>query len=191
MNAYDEPPQIYDAEPRVTPRHVVASVAGDTGGTIVVHTAPTWRRALAALIDLVGPLALAVLGTWLFVATDPEPPPVAPWNVIDQVVDYLHDRPGRALASVGLFFALQILWPLVFFGRTPGRRLMHLGFIAGDRPVSGARLLGWACARVLLILPAGFGALWAIIDPDRRTLYDRVAGLWLVRTRLPDDEMRR
>lgn len=191
MNTYDEPPRFRDTElDLVVPTELRAAQAANAD-PIVVHTAPTLRRTAAALIDLVVPLSLWVLGTWLLVTTDPDPPPVAPWNVIDQVVDYLHDRPGRVLASVGLFVALQILWPLIFGGRTPGRSVMQLGFSAGDRPVSLARLFGWGCARVVLVLPAGFGALWAIIDPDRRTLYDRLAGLWVVHNRRPDDEIRR
>ncbi|HRE92594.1 MAG TPA: RDD family protein [Myxococcota bacterium] len=146
----------------------------------VVRTAPLPLRALAALIDLVPPLLVAGLVTWLLVTTDPDPPPVAPWNLIDQVVDYLNDRPGRSLLAFMAFVALQVLWPLVFLGRTPGRRLLRLELIARV-PLTLPRLLAWSALRVALLLPAGLGALWAIIDPERRTLYDRAAGLWLVK----------
>jgi uncharacterized RDD family membrane protein YckC len=50
-----------------------------------------------------------------------------------------------------------------------------------------ARLFAWSVCRVALLLPAGLGAHWAIVDPERRTLYDRAAGLWLVRARLGRD----
>jgi uncharacterized RDD family membrane protein YckC len=148
--------------------------------TITVTVAPLWRRACASLIDLVVPLGLWALATWLIITSDPEPPPVAPWNIIDQVVDYLHDRPGRSLASGLVFFMLQVLWPLVFGGRTPGRRLMALRFMGPDgRPPSLVRLLVWSLVRVPLLALAGISAWWAIVDPERRTLHDRAASIWL------------
>ncbi len=147
---------------------------------VSILVAPLWRRTSATLIDLIVPLGLWALATWLIVTSDPEPPPVAPWNFIDQIVDYLHDRPGRTWASGLVFIALQVLWPLAFAGRTPGRRALGLTFVGpnGVAP-SLARLLGWSLVRVPLMLVAGIGAWWAILDPERRTLHDRAAGLWL------------
>ena len=147
---------------------------------VSIQVAPLWRRICATLIDLIVPLALWGLATWLIVTSDPEPPPVAPWNLIDQVVDYLHDRPGRTWASGLVFVTLQILWPLVFAGRTPGRRALGLTFVGPNgAPPSFGRLLGWSLVRLPSMLLAGIGAWWAILDPERRTLHDRAAGLWL------------
>jgi len=147
---------------------------------VSIWVSPLWRRACATLIDLIVPLALWALATWLIVGSDPEPPPVAPWNLIDQVVDYLHDRPGRAWASGLVFVTLQLLWPLAFAGRTPGRRALGLNLVGPDgASPSLGRLLGWSLVRLPLVLMAGIGAWWAILDPERRTLYDRAAGLWL------------
>lgn len=147
----------------------------------VITTAPLPLRALAALIDLVPPLLFAALATWLLVTTDPMPLEPREWNLIDQVVDYLNDRPGRASLSFLSFIALQVLWPLAFRGRTPGRRLLRLELTAREPSPPFARLLAWSALRIALLLPAGLGALWAIVDPERRTLYDRAAGLWLAR----------
>jgi uncharacterized RDD family membrane protein YckC len=151
----------------------------------VLATAPLSLRALAAVIDLLPSLSITALVTWLLVTTDPEPPPVAPWNLIDQVVDYLNDRPGRSLLAFMSFVTLQLLWPLLFMGRTPGRRLLRLELTAREPSVTFLRLLSWSALRIALLLPAGLGALWAIVDPERRTLYDRAAGLWLARLPRP------
>lgn len=153
----------------------------------VVQTAPTPLRLVASLIDLVAIGLFGVLTTWLIITTDPEPPPVAPWNFIDQVVDYLNDRPGRSLLALAVLFFLNVLWPIVWKGRTPGRRLFHLELVARTDRLTASRLLLWSVCRVGLLLPAGLGLWWAIIDRDRRTLYDRLAGVWLIRTRNSTD----
>lgn len=151
----------------------------------VITTAPLHLRGLAALFDLIPPLALATLATWLLVATDPTPPTPKEWNLIDQVVDYLHERPGRSLLSFMSFVTLQILWPLAFRGKTPGRRLLRLELTSREPSPPFVRVLAWSALRIALLLPAGLGALWAIVDPERRTLYDRAAGLWLARLPRP------
>lgn len=154
----------------------------DLPAPLVLTAAPSIMRALAALVDLAFVLALCALATWLIVVSDPDPPPVRPWNVLDQVVDYLHDRPGRAALSAFAGASLAVLWQLVFLGRTPGRRLLRLNLVdATGRPPRPGRLLAWSVLRLLTCLPAGLGALWAILDPERRTLYDRLAGVWVER----------
>lgn len=149
--------------------------------------APVWRRTFAALIDLVVPLTAWALATWALIATDPEPLELPPWNLFDQIVDYLHDRPGRALMSLTLFVALQVAWPVLFAGRTPGKRALDVALLAGDgdRPTR-LRCLGWAVWRIPSLALAGLGAWWALLDPERRTLHDRLARMWLVRA--SDDE---
>lgn len=151
----------------------------------VIATAPLHLRGLAALVDLIPPLAVTVLVTWLLVANDPTPLQPREWNVIDQVVDYLNERPGRSLLAFTSFITLQILWPLAFRGKTPGRRLFHLELTSREPSVTFLRLSSWSALRIALLLPAGLGALWAIVDPERRTLYDRAAGLWLAKLPRP------
>ena len=143
--------------------------------------APLWRRWLAALMDLVVPMTFWAIGTWAIVASDPEPVALPPWNLIDQVVDYLHDRPGRSAMAGLLWVATQVAWPLLFNGRTPGKRVMSLALVtgAGEGPRRG-ETLAWALWRVPSLLLAGLGAWWALVDVERRTLHDRLARLWLV-----------
>lgn len=160
----DEPPPTVSPEPSV---HLAAGV---------------WRRTFATLIDLVVPLTAWALGTWALIATDPEPLELPPWNLFDQIVDYLHDRPGRALLSLTLFLSLQLAWPFVFAGRTPGKRALDVALLGADgRRPSRARCLAWALWRIPSLGLAGLGAWWALLDPERRTLHDRLARVWLVR----------
>lgn len=150
-------------------------------GQVARVAAPLWRRTLAALIDLVVPLTLWMLGTWTVIASDPTPLEMAPWNLFDQVVDYLHDRPWRAAVSLVLLIGVQVGWPVAFSAGTPGKRVMQVALV--DRrgaPPSPGRILAWALARVASVALAGIGLWWALIDPERRTLHDRAAGMWLV-----------
>jgi uncharacterized RDD family membrane protein YckC len=144
-------------------------------------SAPVWRRALATLIDLLVPLTAWVLATWLVIASDPAPLTIAPWNLFDQIVDYLHDRPGRAAFSLTLLVLAQVGWPLAFRDATPGKRALEVALVdARGVPPSRGRRLVWALVRVPSLALAGLGAWWALVDPERRTLHDRVAGMWLV-----------
>jgi uncharacterized RDD family membrane protein YckC len=146
--------------------------------------APLWRRSLAALMDLFVPLTVWLLGTWVLVSTDPEPLELPPWNLFDQLVDYLHDRPGRAALALVLWLGTQLAWPLAFAGRTPGKRALGLVLIGGDgRAATRSRVARWALLRLPSLALAGLGGWWALVDVERRTLHDRLARLWLVRDR--------
>ncbi len=149
---------------------------------VVFAAAPGWRRTLATLLDLFVPLTVWALGTWALVATDAEPLNMPPWNLFDQIVDYLHQRPGRAVASIVLGVGLLIGWQVVFAGRTPGRRALGIVLLAGDaRPPTRLQTLWWAALRVPSLALAGGGVWWSLLDPERRTLHDRLARLWVVR----------
>lgn len=144
--------------------------------------APLWRRALAASLDLLVPMSVWVLATWAIVSSDPEPPAIPPWNLFDLAVDYLHDRPWRVVASIALLLSLQVAWPVAFAGATPGKRALDVALLdAHGQAPSRARCLAWSLWRVPSLMLAGVGAWWALVDPERRTLHDRLARLWLVR----------
>jgi uncharacterized RDD family membrane protein YckC len=149
---------------------------------VEVETALLWRRGAAGLIDLACVLAVVVTVAVLLVVTDPTLA-IPPWNWFDRAVDYLHDRPGRASSiAVGLLFSLAA-WPAVFGGRTPGRRILGLVFFdAEGLGPSRRRLLGWGVLSVAGLLLGGVGVTWALVDPERRTLPDRLARLWVAVT---------
>lgn len=152
-----------------------------------VTVAPTWRRALAGLIDLVVVLGLWALVTWAIVGSDPEPPIIPPWNPLDRIVDYIQARPGRTALSFAALALLHVAWTFVWTrassrGASLGQRALGLVTIdrQGRRPSSG-RLLGWLAARLPSTFLAGVGLWWALVDRERRTLHDRVARVWVIR----------
>jgi len=154
---------------------------------MIVTAAPTWRRALAGLIDLVIVLGLWALATWALVASDPEPPTIPPWNPLDRVVDYIQARPGRVALSLLALALLHVAWTFAWVrasthGQSLGQRALGLATIdhAGRRPSSG-RLLGWLAARLPSTFLAGVGLWWSLVDRERRALHDRVARVWIVR----------
>jgi uncharacterized RDD family membrane protein YckC len=60
-------------------------------------------------------------------------------------------------------------------------RLLREALLAarGGRP-SSKRMLGWLAARVVGVGLGGLSLYWSLADRDRRTLHDRIAGIWVV-----------
>ena len=158
------------------------------------QAAPLWRRLFATLLDALVPLTLWALGTWALVSSDPESLAIPPWNLFDLFVDYLYERPLRAALSLIVLVALQIAWPVVFRAATPGKRALGVALVDGfGAPPPRLGCLAWALWRVPSIALGGLGVWWAVIDPERRTLHDRLARLWLVRAAIaapPTDGVR-
>ncbi len=162
-----------------------------------LETAALWRRALASLVDAIPVIAFTTAVAVGLILTDPEPLRIPPWNWFDQVVDYLHDRPLRSIIIAVAGVLALLLWPVCFSGDTPGRRLLSVRMIdaEGSRPQRIA-VLRWSCWRLLGLAPGGAGFTFALIDRDRRTLYDRLGRLWLIavprapRTRGPNRRVR-
>lgn len=149
---------------------------------VLYAAAPGWRRTLATLLDLLAPLTAWALVTWALVASDGEALEMPPWNLFDQIVDYLHQRPGRTALSVLSLVVVLVSWQVAFAGRTPGKRALGIALLAADaRPPTRLRVLAWAVWRVPSLALAGVGVWWSLLDPERRTLHDRLARLWVVR----------
>lgn len=151
---------------------------------MTVTVAPVWRRALAALVDLIPVLGLWVLATWAIVQSDPSPPEIPPWNPLDRVVDYIQLRPGRTVLVLLALFAIHIAWTFLwtrYATATPGHRALGLRVVdrAARAPTAG-RLLAWLALRIPSTFVAGLGLWWALVDTERRTLHDRGAGVWVV-----------
>lgn len=153
------------------------------GGALDLVAAPSWRRALALLVD-----AIPVAAVWLLVATAiggaaaADTPP-APWNALDLLVDFINAHPAATFAIVAALLALLFAWPwaaTLIWGSTPGERLLGLRVVdaRGDRPHL-ARATLHCLLRPISLAALGAGALWALADPERRTLHDRLAGVWI------------
>jgi hypothetical protein len=143
---------------------------------------PLWRRLLAVLIDAALAGAPAAFVVWILVVTDPSPPDIPAWSLLDVVVDYLHLESTRtvvALLGAGLVTLSVLGLQLVAAGSTVGLRLFGLAPRASRQgEVAGSvRLLLW------LVLGLGLGAFagltwwWGLVDVRRQTLHDRLTGV--------------
>ncbi len=150
-----------------------------------VAACPLWRRLVAALLDAGVAGGLAVLVLSAVVASDPSPPDIPAWALLDVVVDYIHLETARTVvgltgAAVAVLLVLGL--QLSSFGLTLGLRVMRLApvDVTTRQPSGRTRLLAW----VILGLGLGFlgGATWwwGFVDTRRRTLHDRLTGLAVV-----------
>ena len=128
------------------------------------------RRATAALFDLV---LVALLSTFVVAAIE-----FTGGNWIDARVIGLAG--GITIVSLGFYLTLSI----AFTGRTIGMRWLSLRTIdvrTGLIPTGGQsikRTIGY----LLSLAPLGLGVIYALIDPDGRTLYDRFSKTTVVRS---------
>ena len=137
-----------------------------------VKVAGTWRRLGAMIIDTSAWLGLSVLITPLVVDTPPQR-----WNLIDHTIDLINQQPALIIAIVAVTMGIMFTWYLLgdlVLGASLGKRLWGLRVIGatGSRPSKLANILH-GLLRVCSWLSAGIGHLWAIVDRERRTLYDR------------------
>jgi hypothetical protein len=152
----------------------------------LVAATPLWRRLLAALVDAGLAGGLAVLLVWVVVASDPSPPDIPDWALLDVVVDYAHLETARTLvglAGAGLVVVLVLGLQLASFGVTLGLRLTRLSPVeaASGQPPRRSRLLAWLVLGLALGALAGASWWWGFVAPSRRTLHDRLTGLALTR----------
>ncbi|MGM0577057.1 MAG: RDD family protein [Myxococcota bacterium] len=151
---------------------------------VEVRTPGLVRRGLAALFDLVPALTLAGAATLALPSWGDATLPPSRWNALDRVVDVLNAAPGRALGPAAVALGVLVAWHLVgtlAWGGSPGKRLLALRIVGPDGRRPGlARALVHALLRAASLLGLGIGHLWWLADPERRTLYDRLAGVRVV-----------
>lgn len=134
-----------------------------------------WRRALAALLDalLVAVVAIAAeagylasTGSWEPDFSDPAQPIV-----------------GATVALAAVLYDLLLTWRI---GGTLGKRALGIRVAPreGGRPGFG-QLLGRMLARVISLLPALLGFLWAGWDRRKQTWHDKLADTVVVRDDAP------
>ncbi|HEY7954625.1 MAG TPA: RDD family protein [Polyangia bacterium] len=171
------------AEPSGAASILGGAVARPAGG-VRVRVAGFWRRAVAAVVDLLVLSVVFVILDMLVSLALRQPLPrlgqLGPDYLVDVAVN------GDALALVGLVL-LAVLAFLYFFifqalsGQTPGKRLVGVRVIDafGDRPSLGRALLRTA-AYLPSALLLGIGFLWVGFDPEKRGLHDRLADTYVV-----------
>ncbi|MFT7579783.1 MAG: Mce-associated membrane protein [Myxococcota bacterium] len=149
-----------------------------------VVVSPSWRRGLALLVDALPLATLWLLLAGAIAAASPSEAPSVPWNLLDTVVDYIHARPKVVLlagvAAVLLLFMVPLVAHLAL-GRTPGKRLLGLAVVDRQgQPISRSRAIVHCALRVFSVVLVLGGYIWALADPQRRTLHDRLAGVYVI-----------
>ena len=151
---------------------------------IQVKSASSALRAVALMLDLVPLLLLTIALSTSWLSTAALQGTTSSWNAIDRVVDLINHQPSLVINPVLLLAALFIIWSVVStikLGGTPGQRLFKLvACTRSGRHVGVKRAAIHATLAVLTTLLAGLGPLWSLADPERRTLYDRVAGVLII-----------
>jgi len=148
-----------------------------------VVAAPFWRRAIAVLGDLLLPGGLLVLiGLGGVLPVDVLPPPLLPWA--DHLADLLLHRAALLGRWVTLASGVTTAYLFVFYGllgRTPGDWLTGLRLVnAAGEPAGPLRSLLRVVLLLPTLLPCGAGFWWAAADGERRALYDRLSGTYLI-----------
>lgn len=163
------------------PVHATPRRSGGATGTLTVDTVGVPGRTMAAAIDLA-----IVLSVWFalpFGLGGGSLP--ARETPVDHFVRTLLKAPYAAAASALVLLALHGAWHTLgeaLLGGSPGKRLLGFRAIAGDgRAPRPARALLHAAARLLTLVALGLGPAWALVDREHRTLYDRLAGIRVVK----------
>jgi len=148
---------------------------------LTLRAAPAWRRAAACAVDTAAPLGVAVVVGW---ALWPPSATALPWNALDTAVDAYWLAPSALWGALAAWLVLSFLLHAAFEATgtpTPGQRALGLRLVgrAGDR-VRPGRALAHAALRLLSTALVAGGHLWALADPGRQTLHDRLSGVRLV-----------
>ena len=150
---------------------------------IEVSTAALWRRGLSGIVDgaLLGSAWVGILiasaRLWNLSL------PSSPWRGLDRAVDLFNRRPEMVLSAALVLFGLALVLSVstgLVLGRSPGQRLAGLRLLNKEgKPPGSIRVLVYATIRIPCLCLLGLGLFWALIDPQRRTLYDRIVGVYV------------
>lgn len=140
--------------------------------------APLLSRVAAAVIDF---FLLFTISAGLLLL-----PPIAGWH-------YATFEPRVILLGVALLLPAIMILPLLvsllyytilhaFGGQTLGKVFLGIRVVTPENEslTLGSAFLLW-CANYLSIFSLGLGYLWALLDPAKATLHDRIASCRVVR----------
>lgn len=156
---------------------------GLTASAVQCHQAGVWERVGAGACDLLLPACLAG-GVAMFY---PQPAVMgeSTWNGWDRFIDGYNADAGLVVVPLLVFLASGFLWRAAFWLRgqaTPGERLLGLHTVnrGGKAPTPGQR---WVqlIARLPSLVLFMVGHVWLLADPEKRTLYDRLARVYVTR----------
>lgn len=145
-----------------------------------VQLARTWRRALAAVLDLVAVALLTAI--YLAVALQRLPDTIGParGTGFDRLIDATLVYKDATLPAGVVLLILMVLYQTVFvtlLGQTPGLVLMRCYVLSTrGRELGAATALFRALVAALGLLLLGVGWSLILVDTKHRTLHDRLAG---------------
>jgi uncharacterized RDD family membrane protein YckC len=95
----------------------------------------------------------------------------------------LNTAPGLVVWPLIWCAVASVLWHAItvaMFGTSPGKKVVGLTVLTsyGGRP-SPVRASLHALTGTLTGACLAIGPLWALADPERRTLYDRICGIYV------------
>lgn len=160
-------------------------MASATPHLSVVETAGVTRRTLAMALDSVPALTLW-WGATVSLTHTSEVAATSQWNLLDRSVDLFNTTPSAILWPLVWLCLASILWhalTVALFGTSPGKRIVGLS-VSGPtgEPPGVFRACVHALMRPLTSACLALGPLWALADPERRTLYDRLSGVYVIVT---------
>jgi len=142
------------------------------------------RRLVAAALDGAILLGLSLSVTAVTALVLGAPLPSAKEIGPDLLVAGVLDRNPMAVAAIGLFLGLTVLYQLYFAsmaGQTLGMRVVRIRLISSRGRAPGpVRGLLRVVALAVSLLPGGLGWLWALFDREHRALHDHVAGTYVI-----------
>ncbi len=190
-------------DPAVAP--APASVARDTTpGTPrtrplldgqIVYVAGFWHRFVAAFVDTLLVLPIAMGLTWVAGKLVGFAVPYARHTGIDYWLDLALAGEPAIWGSLGLGVAIVALYLFLFqagLGGTPGMRLLRIRVIDvyGDPPGlvrAAIRTAGYLLGAATFSL----GFLWIGFDREKRGLHDWLAGTYVIRVNPPGNKAKR
>ena len=153
--------------------------------TVRLKGATTFRRAAAAVVDLLAVNGLAALPWLLGVASlDVYVAPSSRFQ-IDHLLELWILRPMSMLGPVlwwaALWIAWHVLWVYLASGQTPGCKLLRLRFL--DRcadPLRWTHIAARAAGHALSIATLGLGWAWVLVSGERRSWPDLLSRSHLI-----------
>lgn len=150
-----------------------------------MERAPLTRRFVATSLDLVVPLAIGVGVAVVIARFSYTPPPGWFWS--EWLLKIWLDYPAQLIVPVATAGASLLIWQAVWeslWSRTPGGALLGLEVVdPWGHPIDWPRALRRLAGGLLSFATLGLGWMWAWVDPEGRSLPDRLAGTWVVRER--------
>ncbi|MBX7082924.1 MAG: RDD family protein [Nannocystaceae bacterium] len=152
---------------------------------VPMRAAGLWRRFAASMVDAVILLFTAGPLAWLLASMSDEPPLLGGKTALEALLRLFELEPGALVRKAAPLAVMAVLYLALFWhlsGRTPGQSLLKIRVVDRNARRPGVvRTLIRAVVTVVGLVPGGLGWLWALVDMERRSWHDWLAGTHAVR----------